>query len=111
MSEDVFVIVRRQPGQWQTATYRLSSFCDPHWGMTSGGVQARMNQPYIFGYVSCQDAVEGEVAHSGEYGIENHGPCPHRIKVCALKKDNKDVYKTLLEIVGPKPSKVEAMFL
>ena len=97
---DVFVIVRRQPSNHMTAKYPLSSFEDPHWDYISGGVRTTMfNQEFIYGYVLCTEAVEGEVAHSGI-----HGPCPHRIKVCALKKDNKKIYNTLLEMAGPNPN-------
>ena len=103
MSEDT-IVVRRQPNNHMTAVYLLSSFEDPHWDTVSGGVKTTMfNQPFIYGYVLCTEAIEGAVAHSGEHGIENHGPCPHRIKVCALKKDNKNLYSKLLEIVGPRP--------
>ena len=99
MMLDTTVIVRRQPNNYQTAKYLLSSFEEPHWDTVSGGVQTIMfDQPFIYGYVICNDAVEGEVAHSGA-----HGPCPHRIKVCALKKDNLPIYSTLLELAGPRP--------
>ena len=109
--QDIFVIVRRQPSDHRTAKYLLSSFENPHWDTVSGGIRTTLfNQQFIYGYVQCTDAVEGEVAHSGEHGIDNHGPCPHRIKVCALKKDNKGVYNTLLEIVGPKPKSSELRF-
>lgn len=100
MMPDTFVIVRRQPNNYMTAKYLLSSFEDPHWDTVSGGVQTTMfNKPFIYGYVQCTGAVEGEVAHSGV-----HGSCPHRIKVCALKKDNSEIYSTLLELAGSKPT-------
>ncbi|GHV13441.1 hypothetical protein FACS1894219_08240 [Clostridia bacterium] len=93
------VTVRRQPDNYMTAKYLLSSFQEPHWDWISGGVRTTMfDQPFIYGYVMCTEAEEGEVAHSG-----THGSCPHRIKVCALKKDNKDIYTRLLELAGPRP--------
>ena len=58
------------------------------------------NQPFIYGFVQCDEAIEGEVAHSG-----THGPCPHSIKVCALKSDNdKAIYSILLKKAGPRPN-------
>ena len=106
MSEVAYVFVRRQPSDYQIAKYKLDDFEEPHWSRVSGGVKTSMfNMPFIYGYVSCLGSVDGsEVAHSGRFGLENHGPCPHRIKVCALKMDNsKEVYGALLKIVGPKP--------
>ena len=101
---DAFVFVRRQPADYRIAKYPLSSFENPHWDEVSGGVQTTLfNQSFIYGYVWCDGMIEGELAHSGQLGIENHGPCPHRIKVCALKKDNESQYNTLLAIVGPRP--------
>jgi hypothetical protein len=41
------------------------------------------SSPYLCGYVWCDAAVEGEVAHSCR-----HGEDPQRIKVCVVKKDN-----------------------
>ena len=103
--QDAFVIVRRQPSDYRTAKYLISSFESPHWDTVSGGIRITLfNQQFIYGYVQCTDAVEGEVAHSGEHGIDDHGPCPHRIKVCALRKDNEDVYGILLEMAGPNPN-------
>ena len=99
MSEEKFVFVRRQWNDWKIAKYRLSDIQNPHWSDTSGGVFARAPQPFIHGYVQCDLAVEGEVAHSGV-----HGSCPHSILVCVVKKDNKPaIFKLLVAQAGPKP--------
>ena len=35
-----------------------------------------------------------------------HGPGPHNIKVCLVKKDNsKEVWNRVLELAGPRPAK------
>lgn len=44
---------------------------------------ARANRFYVHGYVWCDGAVEGEVAHSCR-----HGRPPHSIKVCIVAVDN-----------------------
>lgn len=96
-----YVIVRRQWNDWQLATYLFSQLDKPHWSRTSGGVMAMAPQPFIHAYVWCDQMVSGELAHSGQ-----HGPCPHKIKVCIVKKDNEpEIYNQLFQIVGPKPKK------
>src|SRR5262249_35354697 len=59
-------------------------------------------QLFIHGYVLCSD-VEGGIAHSCR-----HGSGPHNIKVCVVKKDNKDVWPKLVEIAGPKPRREDS---
>lgn len=104
MSE-LLITVRREPQDYRNATYRLDDLKEPHWSdhcnNTEGRFRGRFNDDYICGYVQCDGALEGGVAHTG-----NHGPCPHRIKVCVIKKyTDKAAYKALLEIVGEKPQK------
>lgn len=74
------------------------------WSDSTGGaisVQRRAGRQMIIVHFDCTDIVEGEVAHSC-----THGPPPHRIRACVVKKDNpKATYDRLLEIVGPKPPK------
>lgn len=96
--EEEYVWVRRQWNDYRKAKYKLSDIEGIHWDWISGGVQVPSPQPFIHGYVSCDGAIEGEVAHSG-----CHGPCPHYIKVCITKKDNKNIFPKLLEKAGPKP--------
>lgn len=47
----------------------------------SGGARAAFSREMLCGYVICDEAVDGAVAHTGM-----HGECPHRIKVCIVKK-------------------------
>ncbi|HHY32804.1 MAG TPA: hypothetical protein GX515_07250 [Firmicutes bacterium] len=77
------VWVRRQWNHWQKAAYRLKDLTGIHWDVVSGGCQAPAPRPFIHAYVQCDAMIEGELAHSGV-----HGPCPHTIKVCIVKKDN-----------------------
>ena len=44
------------------------------------------------GYVWCNEMVEGELDNSCQ-----HGPGPHRIKVCVVKVDKKDVWPHILK--------------
>ena len=91
--------LRRHPTDREKAKYALSDLESPHWDVVSGGRQAPTPQPFVFGYVSCDGALEGEVAHSG-----SHGPCPHRIKVCVVAKDNsKAIFDSIRRQAGKKP--------
>lgn len=92
---DFSVFVRRHPMDWQTAEYRASDLSrDLYWDRTSGGVGSRTSYPALFGYVMCDQMLSGEVAHSCA-----HGPGPHRIKVCLVKKLNKEHWNDLLQRV------------
>ena len=75
------------------AKYVLSDFTGAHWSQEAGGRGGTQPGPFIFGYVQCDRAVEGEVGHSG-----SHGPCPHRIKVCVVAKDNTGAVMALPKI-------------
>lgn len=77
------VTVRRQWNNPATAEYRLSAIGGIHWDSVSGGVGAPAPRPFLHGYVMCDEAVRGGVSHSCR-----HGPPPHRIKVCVVKRDN-----------------------
>jgi hypothetical protein len=87
---ELSVGVRRHPGDWQTAVYRFSDIDDIHSDSVSGGVGRKTSRPALFGYVMCDSAVTGEVAHSCR-----HGPGPHRIKVCIPKACNKEDWKAI----------------
>ena len=92
-----FVWVRRQ---WSgtSAQYAVADFQSPHWSQEAGGRGGTQPRQLIFGYVSCDGAVKGEIGHSG-----SHGPCPHRIKVCALPKDNTSLTMTVLRLSAGTP--------
>jgi len=94
---DPIVQVRRQWNDYRTGSVNLSQLRNLHWDWLSGGVRALTPQPFMHGYVWCTD-VQGDMAHSS-----SHGPCPHEIKVCIVKKDNRASWSRLLEIAGPKP--------
>jgi len=92
------VSIRRHWNDWKIGSVALERLYDLHWGQISGGVQRVAPRPYIYGYVTCTE-IEGDIAHSGV-----HGPCPHRIKVCVLQRDNdKETWDKVIEIVGPEP--------
>lgn len=82
-SPDDLLWVRRQWNNMWRAAYKLSDVDGFHWSEFSGGIQQRANRPYVHAYVWCDDAVEGEVAHSCR-----HGDGPHKIKVCVTAVDN-----------------------
>ena len=73
------VYVRRQYNDHSIAGYHVEQLSRLHWSDVSGGVRARANRPYLCGYVWCDEAVEGAVAHSCA-----HGEGPHHVKVCVV---------------------------
>ena len=94
------VQIRRDWNDHRIGTVEWSQLRSPHWDNISGGEQNRTPQPFIHGFVWC-DEVQGDIAHSCI-----HGPPPHDIKVCLVKKDNsKEVWIRLSEIVGGKPNR------
>jgi hypothetical protein len=94
------VRVRRDWNDHRIGTVKWSELRDPRWDTISGGEQNPTPQPFIHGYVWC-NLVQGNIAHSCA-----HGPGPHNIKVCLVKKDNsREVWSRLSAIVGPKPGK------
>ncbi|MDR6954918.1 hypothetical protein J2X65_004294 [Ancylobacter sp. 3268] len=90
-SVDLIVSVRRHPQDWQTATYRLGDIQNLHWDVASGGVLRATSHPALFGYVWCNGALSGAVAHSCSHGLP-----PHRIKVCLPKVCNKDQWARIM---------------
>ena len=100
VTDNTSVQVRRDWNDHRIGTVRWSDLRSPRWDSISGGEQNRTPQPFIHAFVWC-DVVEGDIAHSCI-----HGPPPHDIKVCLVKKDNQsDVWSRLSEIVGPKPGR------
>lgn len=97
-ADDPDVVIRRQWNDYRKAKVKLSALTDLQWRRVSGGVNAVSPQPFIHGRVLCTQ-VDGDIAHSCM-----HGPPPHEILVCVVKKDNaKDVLARVLELAGPRP--------
>ena len=90
--------IKRHPFDWQMAEYRFEDVSGFRWDSESGGVKRMTSYPMVFAYVMCDQMLQGELAHSCA-----HGPPPHEIKVCLPRKHNKEVWKDILDIVGPKP--------
>lgn len=83
LTAEDFVIVRRHWNDWRKAKVRVTDLTGVHWDVKSGGVGSFSPRPMVYGYVSCDRIMEGELAHSC-----SHGPAPHSIKVVVVKKDN-----------------------
>ena len=93
------IIVRRHWDDFRQAKFLLSAVDGMHWDNTSGGVGRSSPHMMIYGYVYCDQIIEGELAHSC-----SHGPAPHRIKVVVVAKDNPPaLVKRLKAQCGPKP--------
>ena len=92
------VRVRRDWNDHRIGTVRWSDLENPKWDDISGGEQNHTPQPFIHAYVWC-NKVRGDIAHSCA-----HGPPPHNIKVCLVRKDNtKIVWDRLLALAGSRP--------
>ena len=91
MTKDNLITIRRHWNDWHLANVRVTDIDGLHFSQTSGGVMRRSPRPFLFGYISCDAIVDGEIAHSCR-----HGQGPHWIKICIVKKDNaKAVYDRL----------------
>jgi hypothetical protein len=96
--DDALVYIRRQWNDVKIGAVPFDQFHNPYWDDISGEMMQRAPQQFIHGYVWSTDAQE-QIAHSHIY---EDGP--RWIKVCAIKKDNnRETFKRLLEIVGPRP--------
>jgi hypothetical protein len=99
------VQVRRQWNRLRKiAVYRLDDVADIRWRKFSGGLGHKANRLYLHGYVMCDQMVEGRLAHSCQ-----HGPAPHRVKVCITRKGNEGVWEQVLGRVeaGGESARVE----
>jgi len=92
------ITVRRHWNDWRSATYRRTDVSELHWTNVSGGVRAPLPAPFVHGYVLCDAMISGELAHSC-----SHGPPPHSILVCVLKKDNPKLWPKIEREIGPRP--------
>lgn len=98
LHEKLKIKIRRNWKNYNTGTVPLEYIENMHWDFVSGGTCEKTPQPFVYGYVYCT-YVEGNIDHSC-----THGPPPHSIKICIVKKDNsKEDWDTILKIVGPKP--------
>ena len=94
--ENPLVTVRRHWNDWRQADYRLAAVHRSHWDTVSGGVGKKSPHRMLYAYVECDAMEAGELAHTCE-----HGPPPHLIKVCVVKKDNNAaVYQELMRRAG-----------
>lgn len=84
------VWVRRQFDDHRHAAYRLADVDGWHWSNISGGVMHRANRYYLHGYVWCDGMIAGVLSHSCQ-----HGPPPHRVKVCVTRKGNEKLWPSL----------------
>lgn len=89
-----YVNIRRQPSDPKMGKTLFEYLQDVRWQNTSGGVHAKSGQDLLYGYIYCNQIIEGEIGHSCE-----HGEAPHYIKVFIPMKDNdKDIIMKLKEM-------------
>lgn len=89
--ESVGIRIRRQPNDYAEGAVRLDQIDSLYWDCTSGGINIPFSHSMICTYVWCTDIEDGGVSHTCR-----HGPAPHRIKVCVMKKTNDTrIYRVL----------------
>jgi hypothetical protein len=92
---DKRVAVARQPNDNRIGCVKLSALQSLRFSEHSGGVGVRFPQKALCTHVACTDVIEGEIAHSCQ-----HGPPPHCVKVCILKKANEPKVFRILKMAA-----------
>ena len=97
---DIVVRVRRRWYNRKIGTVRLHDLSGFRWFPAGRGRYGRPSRRwFLHAYILCTKIVDGAVGHSCQ-----HGPPPHRIRVCLTKKDNSATYATLAGLPGrPSP--------
>lgn len=89
-----YVFIKRQPNDMGIAKVLFENLQEVHWDNISGGIHAKSGQDILYGYIYCDQIIEGEIGHSCA-----HGNFPHYIKVfIPMKYNDKDIIKELKEI-------------
>ena len=83
LAPDTPVQVRRHWDDWSIGTVPFGKLSGFRWDRVSGGYGKVSPRAMVYAYMLCTDLSSGTIGHSGV-----HGPCPHRIKVVLVKKDN-----------------------
>ncbi len=83
MDDAMIVKVRRQWNDWRIGSVPLGALRGFHWREFSRGVSTPSPRPILYARMWCDALVDGDIAHSCEYGAG-----PHEILVCIIKKDN-----------------------
>ena len=97
--EEKYVWVVRHKGDFQKGKVKFSSLRGVRWDDLCGGIRREESTYDLYGYIFCNEVVEGVIGHSGI-----HGPCPHNIKVLIQKCDNdEEIYNQLAARAGKKP--------
>jgi hypothetical protein len=94
------VTVRRQWNGHDTLVVPVSQLRDFHWRDLGGGCGQRAPRQFLHARMLCTSIPDGSYfPHSCR-----HGPPPHEILVCIVKKDNtKPLYDALTDLVGRRP--------
>ena len=88
---DILVHVRRRWYNRQIGVVRLLDLEGFHWAPAGRGRYGRNSARwFLHAYMLCTKIVAGKVGHSCQ-----HGPPPHRIRVCLTQKDNGPAYPML----------------
>jgi hypothetical protein len=96
---DILVRVRRRWYNRKIGTVRLLDLSGFRWFPAGRGRHGRASQRwFLHAYMLCTKIVDGAVGHSCQ-----HGPPPHRIRVCLTKKDNGASYAMLASLPSRPP--------
>jgi hypothetical protein len=96
---EIFVVVRRQWNATKIARVRFADLRGFHWSQYGAGHKFRFGgiapRPFLHAFTLCTQ-IEGEIGHSCQ-----HGPPPHKIKVCITRKDNRRAFPFLESLAHP----------
>ena len=91
ITDETIIKVRRDMTDYNVGSVYYKNLNYFKWDYVGGGVKTVHPRLFLFAGIYCTDIFEGGVAHSCQ-----HGPCPHKILVVILKKDNEEVWEELI---------------
>jgi len=102
LTSNVRVAIKQKPMDVRLGFVHIDNIHNLRWDDTATGVVNR-TPIFPYGFVSCDDIVDGEVGHSCR-----RGSGPHSIKVCVIKKyTHISVYNKLIYPLGQRPKNRE----
>ena len=98
LTSNIRVAIKQSPMSTNLGFVHMNNIRGLRWDNTLAGTMKR-TRIFPYGFVDCNDIVDGEVGHSCFRGSKSHS-----IKICIIRKYTKDsVYNLLVEPLGLKP--------
>ena len=105
LTSSVRVAIKQSPMDISLGFVHMDKIRSLRWDNTSAG-KLKHTRIFTYGFVLCEDILDGEIGHSCFRGSKSHS-----IKVCIIKKYTKDsVYRKLVEPLGFRPKNLEELW-